>query len=643
MGLRRWRAAKQRIKYANVWPINEAAGKRPEGWPGWPNGKKFAFVLTHDVEAPKGVDNCSPLMQLEESLGFRSCFNFVPEGYTTPKELRDSMTARGFEIGIHDLKHDGKLFQSYSKFEENARRINSYMKEWGAVGFRAGFMLHRLDWMHHLNGLYDSSTFDTDPFEPQPDGAGTIFPFWINVPGCGGYVELPYTLVQDFNLFVILKEQNFDIWKKKVDWIADKGGMVLLDSHPDYMAFNGTSVGRDEYDVKVYREFLEWVKTKYESQYWHALPRDVAALAHEHRQVLGQGAEHHRKHKIWIDLDNTPHVPFFQPIIRELEKRDYKVVITARDAFQVCELASRFGLNYTKIGHHYGKNRLRKILGLLMRSFQLLPFMWKNRPTLGLSHGARSQQFLCSLFRIPTVLLMDYEHAKSPPLARSKWEIVPDSISVENCIYAHKNCVRQYTGIKEDVYAPELKPDPSILKELGIAPASIVITVRPPATEAHYHNPESEILFTNVMERIYKTDGVQAVLLPRNKKQGEVIQSASPQWFEHGKTIIPKTAVDGMNLIWHSDLVVSGGGTMNREAAALSVPVYSIFRGKIGGVDHRLEQEGRLILIKTVQDVFSKIQFKPRVRDINLNSQPRLALQQIVRHIEDILKIEYSK
>jgi predicted glycosyltransferase len=128
--------------------------------------------------------------------------------------------------------------------------------------------------------------------------------------------------------------------------------------------------------------------------------------------------------------------------------------------------------------------------------------------------------------------------------------------------------------------------------------------------------------------------------LPRNKEQGKSIQGSSPEWFENGKTIIPETAVDGLNLIWHSELVVSGGGTMNREAAALDVPVYSIFRGKIGAVDLRLEQEGRLVLIKTVRDVFDKIPFQRRVRDDCHNGKPRKALQEIISHIEDILKIE---
>lgn len=343
--------------------------------------------------------------------------------------------------------------------------------------------------------------------------------------------------------------------------------------------------------------------------------------------------------KIWIDLDNTPHVPFFRPIIRELEKKGYPVVLTARDAFQVCEMASKYDLPYIQIGHHYGKNRLLKLIGLLYRSFQLLPFVVRERPAMALSHGARSQILISNLLRIPTVLIMDYEHSKTPPLARPRWEIIPDAVP-DKCSYSRLSRVRKYPGIKEDVYAPELKPDSGIYKELRLPSNEIIVTVRPPATEAHYHNPESEKLFTKVMERICSTPGVRAVLLPRNKKQGELIRSSWPKWFKEDKVVIPEKAVDGLNLIWHSDLVVSGGGTMNREAAALGVPVYSIFRGPIGAVDRMLQKEGRLVLVENVTDVQEKILFEPRVKNGLLDSSARRALQRIVAHLEEILAVE---
>jgi glycosyltransferase involved in cell wall biosynthesis len=266
----------------------------PENWPGWPEGKKFAVVLTHDVESKAGLHKCPSLMQLELDLGFRSSFNFIPEGnYGVPSELREELTATGFEVGIHDLKHDGHLFASHREFKRRAVRINDYAREWGASGFRSGFMMRNLDWLHDLDVQYDASTFDTDPFEPQPDGGHTIFPFWVPRPNDGfvnhqrstinsssrGYVELPYTLPQDFTLFSLLRETTVDIWLRKLDWIAQNGGMVLVDAHPDYMAFSGTPSRKGgEYRVELYKQLLEHVRSKYSGEYWQALPREVAAF-----------------------------------------------------------------------------------------------------------------------------------------------------------------------------------------------------------------------------------------------------------------------------------------------------------------------------------------------------------------------------
>ena len=169
-----------RKRIGDVWPIMPGSERPPENWPGWPDGKRFALVLTHDVESKAGVHKCRSLMQLELDLGFRSSFNFVPEGdYRVPAELREELTASGFEVGVHDLKHDGRLYRSRREFTQRAARINYYLAEWGAVGFRSAFMLRKLDWLHELGIKYDASTFDTDPFEPQPEGCQTIFPFWV--------------------------------------------------------------------------------------------------------------------------------------------------------------------------------------------------------------------------------------------------------------------------------------------------------------------------------------------------------------------------------------------------------------------------------------------------------------------------------
>ncbi len=277
LSVRRWWARRKRIACASQWPILECAGAAPKDWSGWPEDRKFALVLTHDVESQRGLDRVRQLAELEISQGFRSSFNFIPEGlYKVPSELRDWLAENDFEVGVHDHRHDGKLYNSRESFRAGAIRINHYLEEWDAVGFRSGFMFHNLEWIKDLNIQYDASTFDTDPFEPQPDGVKTIFPFWVESRAGEGYVELPYTLVQDSTLFVVLQEKTNDIWKQKLEWIESRGGMALLNVHPDYVDFGDGKPADDEFPVQHYAEFLSWVKQSHSGQYWHALPRGVA-------------------------------------------------------------------------------------------------------------------------------------------------------------------------------------------------------------------------------------------------------------------------------------------------------------------------------------------------------------------------------
>jgi len=273
--------------HSNSWPILENAAKPPDGWSGWPNHKQFALVLTHDVETARGQERCYQVMEKEEQLGFRSSFYFVPERYEVSSKLRDHLTKHGFEVGVHGLFHDGKLYKSRKIFQERTFKINHYLKEWESVGFRSPSMHHNLDWIRDLNIEYDASTFDTDPFEPQPEAVDTIFPFWVDgAPFKRGYVELPCTLPQDFVIFILLKALNIDIWKSKLDWICKTGGMALLDTHPDYMNFDSVKTGLEEFPVQYYLDFLNYVKTKYDGQYWHALPKEAASFTNNVNPII---------------------------------------------------------------------------------------------------------------------------------------------------------------------------------------------------------------------------------------------------------------------------------------------------------------------------------------------------------------------
>lgn len=339
---------------------------------------------------------------------------------------------------------------------------------------------------------------------------------------------------------------------------------------------------------------------------------------------------------IWIDLENSPHVVFFKPIIEELRKRAYKVVVTARDCFQVCGLADRVGLPYKRIGRHYGKSKTLKVTGLFIRCLKLLPFALMNKPTLALSHGSRSQLLLSKTLGITSIIIGDYEHTQHLTGLYPTWTIAPELIP-DNVIKQKKDRVFRYPGIKEDVYVPGFKPDPTLFNELGINRKDLLATIRPPATEAHYHNPESENLFRAAVEHLGQRQDMQMVLLPRNSRQEAVIRKQWPGMCNSGKILIPDHVVDGLNLIWYSDLVISGGGTMNREAAALGVPVYSIFRGRIGAVDSYLSDKGRLTLLSSVDDVYSKIVIEKRHRPAMPEQNNRLAMQSIVNTVGAIL------
>ena len=279
----------KRNRFAQVWPINENAGKVPADWSGWPEKKEFAFILQHDVDTQCGHDKCRKLMDLEEKFGMRSTFYFVPERYVVSYHLIQEIRNRGFGVGVHGLKHDGKLFLSYESFKRQAKRINNYLQMWNTSGFSTPSMIRKLEWMHHLDIDYSTSTFDTDPFEPQPEPVNTIFPFIVSEMAQNRkFVELPYTLSQDFTLFVLMQEKDISIWKRKTQWIVEHGGMVLLNSHPDYMNFKDKKCGSEEYPARLYENFLKHLQTVYPNRFWHVLSGELATFFKEDRKLSCQ-------------------------------------------------------------------------------------------------------------------------------------------------------------------------------------------------------------------------------------------------------------------------------------------------------------------------------------------------------------------
>ena len=341
--------------------------------------------------------------------------------------------------------------------------------------------------------------------------------------------------------------------------------------------------------------------------------------------------------KIWVDLDNSPHVPFFRPIIDELRKRNYDVLVTARDAYQVRELLEFYGVSARLIGRHYGKHKVLKGIGTCWRALAVTAGVRNEKIDLAITHGSRACVIACALLGIPDILLFDYEFAAKIPGIKPTWLMAPGVIADR-----HKGNGAQtinYPGIKEDVYLSRFCPDYELKGRLGIPPDDLLVMVRPPATEAHYHNPESEELLKAAIDRFVSTPGTRILLLPRNKRQEADLRSAWSGAIASMQILIPDHVEDGLNLIWNSDLVISGGGTMNREAAALGVPVYSIFRGKIGAVDAYLADQGRLVLLETVEDVRTKIKAVHRdPHKQRLSGENSPALDTIVQNIISIVE-----
>jgi uncharacterized protein len=308
--------------------------------------------------------------------------------------------------------------------------------------------------------------------------------------------------------------------------------------------------------------------------------------------------------RIWIDLANSPHVPFFRALIPEFTNRGHHVEITARDFAETVALAEASFLNAETIGGYGGKELSDKAGNLFMRALELSKWMRGRHFDLAVSHNSYSQIVTARARRLRTITLMDYEHQPANHLAfrLATRVIVPAAFPVEALrrYGARSKKVRRYSGTKEDVYLADFKPDPGFswqLNSMGVEPNDILVVMRPPAVEALYHRFENQ-LFDDLLDKLCAIDGVRIVLLPRSNSQRKDYEARRSE-----KLIVPSSPLDGTNLIAASDLVISAGGTMNREAAALGVPAATIYAGKWAAVDEELCRSGRLMRISSAEDL----------------------------------------
>jgi predicted glycosyltransferase len=305
--------------------------------------------------------------------------------------------------------------------------------------------------------------------------------------------------------------------------------------------------------------------------------------------------------RVWIDLTNSPHVLVMRPVIERLHADGHEVRVTARDFAQTIELCERFGIEHVAIGRHRGGRLAAKAVGLASRTVALLRWARaeqrvRGRFDIALGHGSNDVSLAAAALRVPSTTMFDYEwatvqHNVNCRLARAV--VVPQAIPPERLArYGASGKLHRYEGLKEEYYLADFEPDDGVLDALALDPSRPIVVVRTPPVLSLYHRFEND-LFARVLERLRQASeehGTQAVVLPRVAAQREELRGVRG-------FVVPEHAIDAQSLIARADLVISAGGTMNREAVALGTPVYTTFRGRLGAVDERLIGEGRLRML----------------------------------------------
>jgi uncharacterized protein len=321
--------------------------------------------------------------------------------------------------------------------------------------------------------------------------------------------------------------------------------------------------------------------------------------------------------RIWVDLTNSPHVLVMRPLIEIMRGDGHEVEVTARDFAQTLELCERFGIEHTAVGRHRGGRLASKGLGLVSRSAALLRWAYGRRFDVAIGHGSNDISVAAKLLRIPSATAFDYEFANAQHQVNCRLcriVMVPEAIPPQRLARfgATPRKLRRYAGLKEEYYLADFKPDDAVLGELGLTRERPLVVVRTPPEVSLYHRFENP-LFRQVLERL-AAEEAQTVVLPRTPTQREEIVRLGP-------FTIPERAVDAQSLVAFSDLVISAGGTMNREAVALGTPVYTTFEGRLGAVDEALLREGRLLKLGDSRDI--RVERRPAHGELRVRRDPR--------------------
>jgi uncharacterized protein len=328
--------------------------------------------------------------------------------------------------------------------------------------------------------------------------------------------------------------------------------------------------------------------------------------------------------RVWVDLTNSPHVLVLRPIVDALRSAGHEVSITARDFAQTLGLLERFGIDHAVVGRHRGGGLTAKGLGLLSRSTALARWARGRRFDLALGHGSNDVTIAARVLRIPCSTMFDYEWAKVQHTVNCRLAqtvVVPDAIPPQRLARygATARKLAAYPGLKEEYYLADFAPDPAVLGELGLDRAQPIAVIRTPPAVSLYHRFENDVL-GGVLARL---EGTQTVVLPRTPQQRAALRGAG--------FVVPEQAIDAQSLIAYADLVVSAGGTMNREAVALGTPVWTTFQGRLGAVDERLIAEGRLRVLRRAADVALAKRSPDARADERVRRDPALLVELLTR------------
>jgi len=335
--------------------------------------------------------------------------------------------------------------------------------------------------------------------------------------------------------------------------------------------------------------------------------------------------------RLWIDLANSPHVPFFKALTKRFVSQGHEIEITAREFAETVPLALAAGFSPEVVGVHGGRAVSKKAGSIGSRAWALAAWARKRKFDLAISHNSYSQILAARVLGLKTITMMDYEHQPANHVAFrfASRIIVPASFPAERLrrYGARVGKVRRYHGTKEDVYLADFTPDPAFserLYELGVNADNVLVLARPPAHEALYHRFQNT-LFDEALTMLQSRENVQVILLPRNAAQRAAYSGKE-------RVIVPAAPLDGANLIAASDLVISAGGTINREAAALGVPAASIYAGRWAAVDEELVKEGRLQRISSDEDL----------KNLSIKKKPAINPRRSVEVIEEVVKLIFE-